>query len=145
MGGGDNSVQLHDMVLFLLGINVGLRAGDEHYNLRSDRPELPSQLQFKRNDKGIRCFIYTEDNATKTNDGGLKSKRNELKVVWMYLAEDVTCYPIIIVDKYTSLLLPVRPSKKSNVYLWSLESFTPAQWYKEQVVGLNTLRQIMSS
>ena len=34
--GEDTPDKLHNTVLFLLGINVGLRAGDEHYDLRRD-------------------------------------------------------------------------------------------------------------
>ena len=34
--GEDNPDILRRTVLFLIGINVGLRAGDEHYNLRHD-------------------------------------------------------------------------------------------------------------
>ena len=32
--GEEGPNQLHDTVLFLLGMNLALRAGDEHYDLR---------------------------------------------------------------------------------------------------------------
>ena len=57
--------QLGDTVLFLLGINLALRAGDEHYNLRCDSIDRPSQLSFERNGEGIHCLVYREDNVTK--------------------------------------------------------------------------------
>ena len=44
--GESNPEQLRDTVLFLIGLNVGLRAGDEQYNLRRDG-KIPSQFQFK--------------------------------------------------------------------------------------------------
>ena len=47
--GEENPTQLRNTVLFLIGLNIGLRAGDEQYNLRRDREGLPSQLQFQRN------------------------------------------------------------------------------------------------
>ena len=63
---------LRDTVLFLVGINCGLRAGDEHHDLRRDAPGKPSQFSFQRSENGDRCVVYTEDTVTKTNDGGLK-------------------------------------------------------------------------
>ena len=44
--------QLRNTVLFLIGVNCGLRAGDEHHNLRRDGIEKPSQFSFHCNDKG---------------------------------------------------------------------------------------------
>ena len=67
----------------------------------------------------------------------------ERKVVWVYPSEDKTRCPVRIIDKYMSLLPPVRDGKKDNFYLRSLNRYTPAQWYGEQVVGLNTLRKMM--
>ena len=101
--GEDNPNQLRDTVLFLLGLNIGLRAGDEHYYMRRDAPDMPSQLQFKRNENGVRCLVYTEDNVTKTNDGGLKWMRKERKIVWVYPSSNSERCPVRIVDKYISL------------------------------------------
>ena len=139
-----NPDQLRRTVLFLLGLNVGLRAGDEHYALRRDAPNSPSQLTFRRNEKGLRCLVYQEDSTTKTNDGGLNHMRKQRKLVWVYPSDNVLRCPVRIIDKYVSLLPPVTPkSKKTNFYLRRLEKLTPAQWYGEQVVGLNTLRSYM--
>ena len=71
-------------MLFLLGVNLALRAGDEHYLLRREMPNKASQLSFERDSRGIRCLVYREDTGTKTNDGGLKQMRKERKVVWVY-------------------------------------------------------------
>ena len=142
--GEENPDQLRSTVVFLLGLNLGLRAGDEHYALRCDTPTKSFQLSFKRNDKGVRCLVYTEDSVTKTNQGGLKHMRKERKVVWVYPSANVNRCPVRIVDKYISLLPPVKPtSKKCNFYLRSLDKKTPAQWYGEQVVGLNSIRKVM--
>ena len=64
-------------MLFLIGINVGLKAGNEHYNLRHDSEGLPSKLSFKMNDEGVHFLVYTEDCTTKTNNGGLNSIKKE--------------------------------------------------------------------
>ena len=77
MLGEKNPDQLHNTLLFMIGLNIGLRAGEEHYELRRELPGKASQLQFKCNDKGVRYLIYEEDTSTKTNDGGIKSMRNK--------------------------------------------------------------------
>ena len=110
--GEDTPDKLRSTVLFLIGLNVGLRAGDEHYNLRRDSPELASQFSFQRNDKGERCLVYQEDTTTKTNDGGLNHMHKEHKVVWVYPREDSRKCPVRLVDKYISLLPPLKPTTK---------------------------------
>ena len=65
-------------------------------------------------------------------------------MVWVYPSENSGRCTVCIVDKYMSLLPPVKPNaKRANFYLRSLEKYNPAQWYGEQVVGLNTLRKVM--
>ena len=144
--GEDTPDKLRDTVLFLLGINLGLRAGDEHYDLRRECKTKPSQLSFERAPNGKRCLVYREDTVTKANDGGgLKSMNREGKVIWVYPAEDVVKCPIRLVDKYMSLLPMVGPkTKKTNFYLRSLEKPNPAQWYGEMPVGRHTLTKVVS-
>ena len=50
--GKDTPDKLRDTVLFLLGVNIGLRAGDEHYDLRRDSNGKNSQLTFERSQMG---------------------------------------------------------------------------------------------
>ena len=65
-------------MLFLQGINLALRAGDEHHDLRMDAPDKPSQLSFERDvASGKRCLVYCEDTVTKTNDGGLSNIKKD--------------------------------------------------------------------
>ena len=143
--GEENPDQLRNTVLFLIGLNVGLRAGDEHYALHRDTLKSPSQFSFKRNEKGVRCLVYQEDTTSKTNDGGINHMRKERKTVWVYPSENSVRCPVRLIDKYISLLPPMKPNvKKANFYLQSLEKFTPAQWYGEQVVGLNSLKKVVS-
>ena len=71
--GEDTPNKLRDTVLYLLGINLGLRAVDEHYHLRRGNEARPSQLSFEWDSKGIRCLVYRKDMVTKTNDGEIGS------------------------------------------------------------------------
>ena len=45
--GEETPEKLRETVLFLLGINLGLCAGDEHYALRRGTKDKPSQLSFE--------------------------------------------------------------------------------------------------
>ena len=68
--GKDTPDKLRDTILSLLGVNLALRAGDEHYYLCREMPNKVSQLSFERDSNGVRCLVYREDTSTKTNDGG---------------------------------------------------------------------------
>ena len=139
--GVDKPDKLRNTVCFLLGMNLGLRAGDEHYDLRRDTLEKPSQLQFKVDTNGIKCLVYKEDLVTKTNDGGLKHMRKQRKVVWVHPSENINRDPVRLVEKYISLCPPISvKTKKFNFYLRSLEKPTPTRWYGEQIVGANSIR-----
>ena len=115
--GEETPDQLRNTVLFLIGLNVGLRAGDEHYNLRRDTVELPSQFSSRRNERGVRCLVYQEDTVTKTNDGGLNSMKKERKCVWVYPSENPVRCPVRLIDNYISLLPPCVGKHKPNFYL----------------------------
>lgn len=77
--GNDNPKQLVDTVLYLLGLNFALRAGQEHRNLRWEN----SQLSIMTDSRGLRCLRYRED-VSKTNQGGLKHRRVKRKIVYAY-------------------------------------------------------------
>ena len=140
--GEDTPDKLRDTVLFLIGTNVGLRAGDEHQALRRYSPWQPSQFTFQRNDKGVRCVVYTEDTVTKTHDGGLNSMRKTKKVAWIYPSSNVSRCPVRLIDKYMGLCPSVTdPKVKAAFYLRSLSRTTPAQWYSNRVLGVHAIRK----
>ena len=142
--GDDNPDTLRDTVLFLIGINVYLRAVDEHYNLRRDMPNQKSQFSFVSNPKGVRCIVYHEDQVTKTHDGGLKDMHRERKVVWIYPNQgNSSRCPVRLIEKYLNLC--PKYHKKSNFYLQSLAKPTPMQWYGQQVVGQHTIAKVVQN
>ena len=70
--------------------------------------------------------------------------RKERKVVWVYPnSENINRCPVRLVDKYVSLCPPYF--KKENFYLQSLTKTNPAQWYGEQVVGINSLKKVIKN
>ena len=139
--GEDSPDKLRDTVLFILGINLALHAGDEHHDLRRNSPAKCSQISFERDiASGKRCLVYREDTVTKTNDGGLANMKKQRKVVWIFPNDSVVRCPVRLVDKYVSLCPEVtEKSKKCNFYLRSLEKPNPAQWFSTMPVGKNTL------
>ena len=143
--GEDTPDKLRDTVLFLIGINLGLRAGDEHQSLRRHSPLKPSQFSFQKNDKGIRCIVYTEDTVTKTHDGGLNSMRKTKKVSWIYPSNEISRCPVRLIDKYMGLCPPVtEKNPRSNFYLRSLNRTTPTQWYSTRVLGIHSIRKTIT-
>ena len=136
--GEDTPDKLRNTVLFLIGINVLLRAVEEHHQLRRPMPFQKSQLNFEHNGSGVKCLVYREDSVTKTHNGGLNDMRQERKVVWVYPSENVIRCPVRLVAKYLSLC-PPGYIKKPNFYLKSLAKPTPKQWYGCQVVGTNSI------
>ena len=123
---GENTPEkLRNSVLFLLGINLLLRAIDEHYQLRREMPTQRSQLQFERNSNGTKCIVFREDSWTKTHDGGLKDMKAERKVVWIYPNPNVNRCTVRLVEKYLSLC--PRYYAKTNFYLQALQKPKPTQ------------------
>ena len=143
--GEDTPDKLRDTVLFIIGINLALRAGDEHYDLCRESPTLPSQLSFERDsESGRRCVVYREDTVTKCNDGGISNLKKDRKVVWIFPSKNISRCPARLIDRYVSLCPKVTSkTKKLNFYLRSLEKPNPAQWYGIQLVAKNTLSKIV--
>ena len=142
--GEDTPDKLRDTVLFMIGINIHLRAIEEHYYLHRDMPEQKGQISFVMNPKGKKCVLYQEDFVTKTHDSGLRDMRRDRKIVWVYPNEsDINKCPVRLIQKYLSLCPPYY--KKPNFYLQSLSKPTPTQWYCEQVVGKCTIAKVVKS
>ena len=71
--GTDNPEQLLNTIVFIIGKGCALRAGKEHYALRS--PPFNSQFEFMRDEDGYVFLHYQEDPGFKTNKGGLKHRK----------------------------------------------------------------------
>ena len=127
--GEDTPDKLRDTVLFILGINLALRAGDEHHDLHRDSPTKNSQLSFECDAaSGKRCLVYWEDTVTKTNDSGIGNMKKECKVILIFPSHNMVRCPVKLIDKYISLCPQVtEKSKKDNFYLRTLEKTNPAQ------------------
>ena len=139
--GEDSPDKLRGTVLYLLGVNCALRAGDEHYALRRPGGCTSSQLSFEENSLGVKCLVYREDTVTKTNRGGLRDMKKERKIVWIKPNRNVNRCPVRIVQKYISLI--PKSGTKSNLYVHSLKHPKPSLWYTTKPLGVNKVRSVV--
>ena len=100
----DTPDKLRNMVLYLLGINLALRGGDEHYALRRPGGCTPSQLSFETNTLSQKCLVYHEDTVTKTNRGDLRVMKKERKIVQIKPNSNFQRCPVYLVEKYLNLI-----------------------------------------
>ena len=115
--GTDTPQKLLDTLVYSLGLNFALRAGQEHRNLRVG---ALSQIKVVTDEHGTQYLEYRED-VSKTNRGGLKHRKMDPKVTRAYAnsANPGRC-PIKIYEKYISLrwvisYLDVSSSKQQSI------------------------------
>ena len=140
--GEESPDKLRSTVLYLLGVNCALRAGDEHYGLRRPGGCTPSQISFETNSMNVKCLVYPEDNVTKTNLGGIRDQKKERKIVWIKPSRNVNRCPVRLVAKYINLLSKV--GKKPNLYLHSMRKPKPNCWFTTSPLGINKVRTVVS-
>ncbi|XP_065185828.1 uncharacterized protein KIAA1958-like [Sycon ciliatum] len=131
--GSDQPQQLLDTVFFLVGKNFALRSGEEH---RSPRYLPNSQITLHEPEDGRSYLLYTEE-VSKTNQGGLKSRKVQQKSVRAY--DNPSCQPrcpVAIFKKYVAK----RPSEAQAFYLKPLQKPTEQTWFGNVPLGKNTLR-----
>ena len=117
--GMDNHDQLRNAVFLTIGMACAMRAGKEHHQLRS--PPFESQFTWEHDDSGGNFIRYTQDMCSKTNRGGLKHRKVDLKVVDIYPISGSDRDPVKIIEKYISVLPKDRIS--NSFYLHSKKKF----------------------
>lgn len=136
--GSSNPRQLLTTMVYLIGLNFGLRARKEHRQLRAGRN---SQLRIIHDAiSGTDILRYTED-CQKNRNGGLNERNIEPKVVDVYETESERNI-VKLYKKYIGL----RPSSGKNIdnfYLQPLEIQTATKWYKDQALGENSLGSVI--
>ncbi|KAK3084649.1 hypothetical protein FSP39_016881 [Pinctada imbricata] len=122
--GTDTGVKLLDTIVYHFELHFALRAGQEHRNLRFGQA---SQISLKTSHDGKRYLEYVED-ISKTNNGGLNSRKIDPKVTRAYgdLVNPDRCI-VLMYEKYAKL----RPKKYP----------TSTQWYDDVPVGVHSLQK----
>ena len=127
---------LLNTLVYLLGLHCALHAGKEHRSLRS----IPynSQFEFMKDSSGSTYVRYTEDVGLKTNKGGLKHCKVDVKSVDIYPSTNLDRCPIAVLCKYLSVLPPEH--KCHALYLQPKKNYTSDVWFLDRPVGVHTLR-----
>ena len=84
--GTENPEQLLNTVIYMMGMHLALRGGEEHNRLR--RPGFQPQIVVGKDSRGKECLIYHEDPLHKNNQGGLKFVPKK-KIVYVYPSANV--------------------------------------------------------
>ena len=100
--GTHNPDVLLTTVMFTLDLSCSLRAGKEHYVLRS--PGFNSQFTFLYDTEGKLYFRFVEDIGLKTNCGGLKHHKVQAKIVNVHQLSNPDRCPVRILNLYLSML-----------------------------------------
>ena len=117
----------------MCGLYFALRSGVEHRNLHPDQIklfELPSSPAY---------LLYTEEDASKNNSGGLKQGKIAPKQVTHYanINDPDRCF-VRLYEKYNSLC-PIVNWPKDVLYLAPLQKPQQDCWYDCKPVGHNPL------
>ena len=135
-----NPEQLLHTVVFTLGLYLALHTGKEHRALHS--PGFNSQIQIVH--AGHETHLeYAEDIGLKTNKGGLHQCKFQTKHVPIYPIADKSRCPVNVFLMYIGKLNPKRIC--SALYLCSKKLYTPADWYLNVPVGVNTLTGVVKN
>ncbi len=88
---------------------------------------------------------FTEDDKSKTNQGGLNSKGHKPRVLRAYGSTKPGRNIVDIYEKYVSLC-PTDP-KNNSLYKYSMSNakHTAAQWFSDRPVGVNMLKKVIPS
>ena len=129
---GDNKPQqLLDTLVYCLGLNLALRSGKEHRDLRPDMFQV-----FESIETGP-YLLYTES-GSKNHLGGLRDRKRENKSVKIFANQDNLDRCVMrLYTKYRSLRPMNAPA--DIFYLKPLINPSPECWFSSKPVGHNLL------
>ncbi len=139
---GELPDQLSNTIMFLLGMHLALRGGEEHRQLRC--PPFNCQLTISRDSANEKVLLYQEDFKTKTNQGGLSGRKFVPKQVKIYPnTANSDRDPVRLFKKYVGLL--PSDGKYSAFYKYGLKltRLSPVQWYADKPLSVNALKKIV--
>ncbi len=141
--GDSNLDQLRNTLMYLLGINLALRGGEEHRRLRC--PGHDPQIQVCVDTKGVKFLLYKEDFQSKTNQGGLRSRVCKPKELKVYGSTDETRSIVCIYEKYMNLLPQNSTHSALYKYSASKRQMSPNQWFADKPVGINSIKKVVKN
>lgn len=139
--GDENPKQLIHTLLYLLGVQFALRAGQEHRDLRVG-PKSQFAL-YTDPVLGKEYLEYTEDQS-KNNQGGIKQRKVTREVVHAYVNEENPNLCLVRLYKKYMSLRPKTDKCPEFFYLRPLNKPTNECWFSHQAIGRKTLSKIVS-
>ena len=136
--GNVNPEVLRNTLVWVLGLNFALRAGQEHRNLRMKN----SQLSVAIDEDGKQYLEYKED-VSKTNSGGLAHAHLKRKIVRAYENNDEPerC-PVRLYKEYMAHVPKDAPA--NSFYLRPLKEPKGNIWYYKVAAGRETLGNVVA-
>lgn len=119
-------------VFYLVGVNFGVRGGDEQRGLSSKNFEFGTE-------NGRHKLTYRET-VSKTFKGGLRNKHPPRQAV-VFETDGPRCI-VKLMRKYLDLTPP--GATEMGLYLKPLEKPREDVWYSKQYLGHNTLKKMVS-
>ena len=138
LGDHNPEVLLHTLV-YHIGLFFALRSGLEHRRLRHN----PSQFELREPASGRASLVYRED-VSKTNQGGLMSRKRKPKEVVQYANEE---HPEKCIVRLFKLYNAKCPEKRPDnaFYLTLLRHPKSDVWYSVTPLGHNQLSKIVGN
>ena len=123
-------------VFWLIGVNYGIRGGEEQRKLTQ------RNFSFGEDDQG--SFLLFKETVSKTHQGGLKHKGAKPREAKCYQNEEPHKCLVNLFRKYINLCAPEM--LQNGLYLRPLASISDQSklWYAKQYVGHNTLKRMVS-
>lgn len=136
--GDSNPRVLLNTIVFQIGFFCALRSGNEHRRLR----HKPSQIELVEPPGGRSYIVYRED-ISKTNQGGISSRKKAPKEICQYanLDNPSRCF-IRLYKLYNSKCPKDRPAKA--FYLTPLAKYREDVWFSKTPLGHNMLGKVVS-
>ncbi len=142
--GSDSPKQLRETVMYLVSLSFTLRGGGkEQRSLRC--PPYDPQITVQSRADGTKFLEYCEDLQSKSNQGGLATRKWQPKVVKALGNSDPSRNIVLLYDKYV-LLLPPDP-KCNALYKYELPpgKVTAHTWYQDCPLGVNAVAKVINT
>ncbi len=141
--GSDNPKQLREMVMYLVGLSFALRGGKEQWLLRC--PPYNPQITVQSRADGTKFLEYRKDLQSKSNQGGLTTRKWQPKVVKALGNSDPSRNIVLLYDKYVSLLLPDPKCNALHKYELPLGKVTAHMWYQDCPLSINAVSKVVNT
>ena len=129
------------MLLYLLGIHFGLRAADEHKNLKIDE-----QFKVLYDDAVGLKYIYYEETTSKCHQGGISDRNVPPKTGRAYqnIVNSDRCV-VRLFEKYVRHRPTHNPKCSRDFYLRLLSVPQGDIWYSCQARGVHSLQKVVKN